>query len=203
VIQYSIVTEQPDNEPITLQTAKTHLEYTGTAKDSYIQLLITTARQVCEKYTGLSFVTKQREVKLDRFPCDKIYIELPYGPVQSIESFTYDNQDGTTTTLVEDTDFKVDYHNRLCRVFPISGGTISSWPSDYKCLPNPISIVYQAGYDDVSGQATPHQAKTGILRVVSRLLEGRGDEGGKDAILDWETQTMLDDIKVNWNANVD
>jgi len=76
MIQYSIVTEQPDSEPVSLAEAKTHLEYAGTAKDNYITGLIKTARQLCESYTGLSFVTKERETKLDRFPC-KLYICRP------------------------------------------------------------------------------------------------------------------------------
>ena len=213
MIQYSIVTEQPDSEPVTLQEAKIHLEYTGTAKNNYITTLISVARYLCEAYSGLSFVTQTRRVKLDYFPCtkydvvnQKIYIELPYGPVQSVESFTYEKDDDTTVTLTEGTDFLLDAHSRIARVYPIGDdGTIDSWPSDLKNIPHPITIEYNAGYDDVSGEPLPTQAKTAILMYLTKYFEGRGDEQGKgfNDVLPWECMHILDSIKVTWNANYD
>lgn len=205
MIQYSIVTEQPSNEPVILEQVKTHLEYNGTAKDSYIDLLISTGRRLCEVYSGLSLVTQVRRVELDYFPCKEIYIKLPYGPVQSIESFTYYKSDGTTETLVEDTDFKVDYHSRVARVYPIENGQRSSWPSDVSSNLSPISIDYQTGFDDVCGEQTPAQAKQAIMMYCAKLFEKRGDDQGKDIndALPWECMVILDSIKVTWNANLD
>lgn len=203
MIQYSIVTEQPDNEPVTLDEAKTHLEYTGDAKNSYIETLITTCRRLCEAYSGLSLVTQVRRVKIDYFPCKEII--LPYGPVQSIESFTYLKSDGTTATLVEETDFRMDTHSRVARVFPISGGQITSWPGDVANSLGAIQIDYQTGFDNVSGEMTPSEVKTAILMYVAYLFENRGDDQGRrisDA-LPWECMMILDAIKVNWNANID
>lgn len=204
MIQYSIVTEPPDSEPVTLQEAKDHLEYTGTAKNNLIQSLIKSARRICEKYAGLSLVTQEREIKLDRFPC-KLYIDVPYGPIQSITSFTYLNDTGGTTTLVEDTDFKLDAHSRIARVYPIDeDGVIDTWPTNVRDTIHPVSIIYQAGYDDVSGEQTPEEAKIVIKQLVAKMFEHRGDDGtGKGGILDWDMQTILDNIKVTWNANVD
>lgn len=202
MIQYSIVTTQPDSDPVTLAEAKTHLEYTGTSKNSYITSLITTATRLCEAYTGLSFVTQTRRVKLDYFPLG--YIELPYGPVQTVESFTYEKEDDTTVTLVEGTDFILDKHSRIARLFPIGDdGTIDTWPTDLKEIPHPITIDYNSGYDDVSGEMTPAQVKTAILMYVTKYFENRGDHQGKgfhDA-LPWECMHILDTIKVTWNAN--
>lgn len=204
MIQYSIVIEQPTNEPVTLQQAKTHLEYTGTLKDSYIDLLITAGRRLAEAYCGLSLVTQIRRVELDCFPSGFGFILLPYGPVQSIESFTYANEDGTTTTLVEDTDFKVDYHSRMTRVYAIgSDGQRTCWPSDVRNILSPIRVDYQSGFDDVSGEATPSEAKVAIMEYCADMFENRGDDqGGKigDA-LPWRCMMILDAIKVNWNAN--
>lgn len=205
MILYSVVSEQPDTEPITLEEVKGHLEYYGNLKDSYIQGLITTARRLCEGYVGLSLVTQERSLKLDRFPCSryengwKRHIEVPYGPVQYIVSFSYENEDGTTTTLTEGTDFLLDTHNRLARLYPIENGEIDSWPTDNKYILNGITINYVAGYDDVSGTPVPSEAKTAIMRLVARMFEDRGDSL-KDEIIDWGTQTMLDNIKVSWNA---
>lgn len=206
MIVYSIVTEQPDSEPVLLADAKVHLEYTGTAKNAYITSLITTARRLCEAYTGLSFVTQERRIKLDKFPCSKLYIEVPYGPVQSITSFTYSNDDGTTTTLVEGTNFEVDTHSRIARLYPIdSDGELDSWPTDVKNVPHAITIEYQAGYDDVSGETTPEQIKQAIYMYLTKFFEHRGDVQGKgfNDALPWECMVVLDSLKVTWNANED
>jgi uncharacterized phiE125 gp8 family phage protein len=211
MIQYSIVTEQPDTEPVTLTEAKTHLEYSGEGKNGYIASLITTARRLSEAYAGLSFITQTRRVKLDYFPCtgydfvrQKLYIELPYGPVQSVESFTYLNDDGvTTTTLTEGTNFTLDSHSRIARLYPIENGEMSSWPTDVRNIPHAITIDYNAGYDDVSGETMPSQIKQAIYMYLTLYFENRGDNQGKgfqDA-LPWHCMNILDSIKVTWNAN--
>lgn len=204
MIQYSVVTSQPDSEPVTLEEAKNFLEYTGTSKNQFITTLIKTARNICESYSGLSFVTQIREVKLDYFPCKKIYIEIPYGPVQAITSFTYINEDGDTIELVEDTDFKLDKHSRITRLYPLEDGEISDWPSDVKLIPHPITIEYQAGYDDVSYEPLPPQIKQAILQQVASMFENRQDEQqGGTSMISWNSMAILDTIKVTWNAHVE
>jgi uncharacterized phiE125 gp8 family phage protein len=205
MIQYSIVTDQPDFEPVSLGDAKTHLEYVGTSKNGYITSLIKAARRMCEAYAGLSFITQTRRVKLDNFPCSKLYIELPYGPVQSVESFTYAKDDGTTGTLTEGTDFILDIHSRVARVYPINAdGEVDTWPSDVRNIPHPVTIDYNAGYDDISGEALPEQIKQAILMQVASMFENRQDEQqGGNSMVNWNSMAMLDTIKVTWNANYD
>lgn len=207
MIQYSVVTEQPDSEPVTLTEAKTHLEYTGTAKDSYINSLIKSARRICEAYSGLSFVTQEREIKLDRFPCNSIYIVIPYGPVQAILSFTYLKDDGTEVTLVEGTDFDVSTvrRDRLTRVFAIDDNDeLTTWPTDVRLRPEAITITYQTGYDNVSGEVMPEQIKEAILLQVASMFENRQDEqAGASSMINWNSMTILDTIKVTWNAHID
>lgn len=202
-IVYSVVTEQPDNEPVTLEEAKDHLEYTGNLKDNYINTLISAARRICESYAGLSFVTQERSLKLDRFPwTNRGYIYVPYGPVQGITSITYADGEGTEVPL-DDSLYLVDTHSSVAKLFPLNeSGERGYWPSDVLDRANALTITYQAGYDDVSGIPFPPEAKIAILRLVARMFEHRGDEGGKDGILDWDTQCILDCIKVTWNPNV-
>lgn len=205
MIQYSVVTTQPASEPITLKEAKTHLEVIGTSKDTYITSLITTARRLCEAYAGLSFVTQTRRVKLDYFPCDKLYIELPYGPVQSITTFSYLNDAAGTTTLTADVTYKLDIHSRLARVYKIDSSTteIETWPTNLKDVPHPITITYVAGYDSAINETQPEQIKQAILMYLTKYFENRGDTQGKgfDDALPWECMHILDSIKVTWNAN--
>lgn len=208
MIIYSRVTEPVDNEPVTLTEAKIHLEYTGTLKDAYIWSLVSAARRICEGYAGLSFVTQERSVKLDRFPANS-YLYLPYGPVQSVLSFTYTDDDDVVQTLVEGTDFELDIHSPVARVYPIDSTGITTWPTDAKDQLQGIEVVYQTGFDDASGEAPPPEVRISTLRVLAKLFENRGDESPAstrymgNGILDWETQTILDNIKVVWNANID
>lgn len=68
-------------EPVTLAQAKAWLKVTHDDEDDIITALITAARQICEGYTGLSFVertvTAVVKNELDN-------IKLPYGPIGNI-----------------------------------------------------------------------------------------------------------------------
>jgi uncharacterized phiE125 gp8 family phage protein len=201
MILYSKVIEVPDSEPVTLSEAKTHLEVTGDSKNTYITSLIKTARRMCEAYSGLSFVTQERKIILDKFPCGEILV--PYGPVQSIDSFTYVKPDLTTGTLVEGTDFFFDDHSEVARLFPLEDGELDVWP-DTAYRPNCVIIEYTAGYDDVSGIPLPEQIKEAVLLQVAAMFENRQDElVGVASIsrLDMDSKAILDSVKVYWNAN--
>jgi uncharacterized phiE125 gp8 family phage protein len=204
MIIYSVVNTQPDFEPVTLDEAKSHLEYYGSLKDSYIETLITAAIKICESYAGLSFVTQERSIKLDRFPwTNRGYINIPYGPIQAITSVVYEDGEGTEVEMVEGTDFDIDTQSAVARFYPLdSSGARGYWPTDVLNRANVVTINYQAGYDDVSGIPVPAQLKVAILMVVAKLFENRGDSGGREGILDWDVQGILDTVKVTWNAEV-
>lgn len=205
MITYSRVTEQPANEPVSLSDAKVHLEYTGTAKNAYITSLIKSARRICEGYAGLSFVTQTRQIKMDKFPYNALFISVPYGPVQSISSFTYLNDNGGTTTLVENTDFIADYDSGVCRLYAIgTDGDIDTWPTDLRDRPQVVTITYVSGYDETINEPLPEQIKQAILLQVAAMFENRQDEvPGSSNLINWNSMAILDTVKVSWNANVD
>lgn len=203
MITYSRVILQPDKEPVSLNDAKIHIEYQGTAKDAYITSLIKSARIMCEKYAGLSFITQERRIKLDTFPLNGEPIKVPYGPLQTIDSFTYLNDDGTTTTMVENTDFAVDEHSGICRLFAIGlDGEVDSWPTDVRKYPQAVTIEYTAGYDAAYNEPLPELVKQAILLQVASMFENRQDEVAaiNTHTISWNSQALLDTIKVNWNA---
>jgi len=209
MITYSKVIELPDSEPISLDEAKTHLEVQGTSKDAFITSLIKVARKKCESYAGLSLITQKRRVVLDYFPSDNmcrtiVPIILPYGPVQSIESFTYVDSNGSEQTINEGADgYSLDIHSDVARVFKLSDGSITEWPSTMT-KPNVVTIEYIAGYDSVSGDTDfPDQALQAILLEVGSMFENRQNEivGGNISELNANSMALLDDIKVYWNAN--
>lgn len=207
MIVYSKVTSVPAEEPLTRTEVKTYLKEDETANDSYIDGLISTSRRLCEAYTGLSFVTQTRQIKLDRFPvADRSRgneILIPYGPLISVTSFTYLNADNVSTALVEDTDFKVDTHQEIARLFAISDNSVTSWPTT-RDLPNAVTITYTAGYGAAS--AVPQDAKEAMYKQIASMYENKQDEvltgtaTGTATQLNWSSMRILDRIKVTWNA---
>lgn len=211
MIIYSRVTTLPDSEPISLDEAKGYLKVDGTSDDTYITSLITTSRRMCEAYTGLSFVTQERQIKLDRFPVSDRSrgneITIPYGPVQSIDSVKYLNTDNVLTTMAEGTDYVVDTDSEICRIFPVSSNELTCWPST-RNLPNAVTVAYTAGFDDVSGIPLPKEVTEAMYKQIASMYENRQDETmvntstGMSTQLNWNSKAILDSIKVYWNADL-
>jgi hypothetical protein len=128
-------------------------------------------------------------------------VYLPYGPVQAVVSAEYVDTDGNVVPMVEGTDYEIAIYGGVSRFYPISDGIRSSWPLNVEDINEAITIIYQTGYDSVSGLPLPVVARQSILMVLTRLFEHRGDDGIKEGILTWDVQTMLDTIKVTWNAD--
>lgn len=214
MILYSRVTEVPDSEPVSISLAKTFCSVVGDSENELIATLITSARRMAESYTGLSIVTQERTIKLDSFPdvssyYSRSYIPVPYGPVQSITSVTYTDSDGDAVVMVSGTDYLFDTSGEPSRLYAINtSGDVTSWPST-KNIPGAVTIVYQAGFDDVSGEVTPAEVKTAILRQVKEMYDQREDDKkgvigfeGSYADLCLSSKMMLDSFKVYWNANL-
>lgn len=188
-------------DPVSLEEAKTHLEVIGTSKDAFITALISSATKICEAYAGLSFATQERKMVMDRFPCG--CITIPYGPVQSIDLFTYVATDGSTITLTDEVTYFFDGNSEIARLFPLENGELGQWPSVLN-RPGAITIEYTAGYDDISSDwPLPPQVKQAILQQVGSMMENRQDEvvGAIISKLDQDSRAILDTIKVYWNAS--
>lgn len=212
MIIYSKVTTEPGEEPITLDEAKKQVKMEGTTiDDDYLTGLIAASRQEAESYSGLSFISQERRIQLDRFPTSydanpsridrrgnyDLTIVVPYGPVTAIDSFTYRDSDGVLQTLVEGIDFRVDSNSRLCRLEPID----DVWPSAQRRI-DAVTINYTAGYADAA--AVPQIAKEATKRGVANLYEHRTDKlQGSFSVMDYTAERLLDTIKVEWNAYID
>lgn len=202
MIVYSKVITPPASEPVTVAEAKTHLRVDGSYDDTYIETLIKVARQMCETYACKSFLTQEREIKLDSFPCAR-QIELPYGPVQSVDDFTYIDSAGDTQVLVLNTDYRVDLHSDIARVEYVSSWPSVSWPTNGLQF-NSVTIAYTAGYTNDDHDIFPAVIKQAILMQVASLYENRQDEviGATANMVNLSSQMMLDTIKAYHNANV-
>lgn len=223
MIIYSRVIEAPVIEPVTLDEAKDqlHIELDDHSQDDRITSLIKVARRLCESYTSLSFMTQQRQMKLDRFPwwrnmmpghpVDSRFIArwrrhdgiiVPYGPVQNIDEINYIDPSGVVQVLASSA-YHADIHSDLARLFPVD-----SWPDTDINIPNAVTIKYTAGYDPISGgtEEFPEEAKQAMLMQIVSMEQNRQDEvvgGGAVAKLCWNSEKILDTIKVYWDANQD
>jgi len=189
MILYSRVSVAPGSEPITLSEAKAFLKVDGTDEDALIGSLISVARQVCETYAGLSFAAQTRVVKLDRFPCRDVI--LPYGPVNTITSIAYVDEDEAPQTITSG--YTLDTQSGLSKI-----RITERWPSTNRVMNN-VVITYTTGYASV-----PEVVKHAIKMTLGTLYENRQDEivGTSSQVLSWNSQSLLDTVKVYWDAEV-
>lgn len=89
----------PAAEPITLTEAKEFLCFDasiGTASDNKITSMIKASREAAESFLNQTIPIQTLEMALDEYPPAKI--ELPKGPLVSLEAITLYAIDGTTTS---------------------------------------------------------------------------------------------------------
>jgi len=134
-------------EPVTLDEAKGWLKISDdiTDDDDLLTELITVARQMCEKYSCISFIERTVKATLNNSLGS---ISLPYGPVGTISSYKDYNDTTVTSTAVKGSEFKILYEPCI----------------DY------IEVTYLAGYATL-----PYNLKRAVLCQVAYLYENRGD----------------------------
>jgi uncharacterized phiE125 gp8 family phage protein len=156
-------TVAPATEPVTLTEAKAHLYVDGTADDTLITALIVAAREQAELFTRRSFVTQTWQALLDNFPVGGI--NLPYGPLASVSSIAYLDDNGDSQTLSTDV-YAVDtvgqrVHLKYDQVWPTT-----------RNIENAITITYVTGYTVV-----PQSIKAAVLLLVGEMFKNREESG--------------------------
>lgn len=154
-------------EPVTAAEAKAHMRILNADDDTYIEGLITAARQHAEHYTERAFVTQTWTLKLDRFPDYFGDIRLPKPLLISVSSITYVDLDGTTQTLSSAL-YEVDAQSQPARIRPAYG---QSWPTTRDQF-NAVTITYTAGYG-AAATAVPKAIKQAIMIMVAHWYENR------------------------------
>lgn len=160
-------------EPVTLEEAKAHLHVTMDNEDTYIESLITVARQAVEDMTRRSLVTQTWEAGFEGWPNlnparpEEYGFKLPRPKAISVESVVYWDEDGVERTMDEG-DYVVDVRSfpailRVKRATPL--------PTLSKDLPAPVLITYVAGFGNAD--AVPAPIKQAILLTVSHHFEVR------------------------------
>ena len=171
------VESDPADEPITLEEAWQHLRIDtygsplASDDDSWLQNIgIPAARMWAEGYTGLSLAPQTLELVADAFPSD--YFELPFGPVQYIESISYTDADDVEQTF---TDYELNSYLVPARLSPAYGFT---WPTARDST-NSVRIRYVSGYSlptySPAGFVLTSRLKIGLLLMLGHLYENRED----------------------------
>lgn len=160
-----VTIEEPAIEPVSLEEAKLYSRVDLDDDDELIELFITASRKHVEQYCNIALITQTKAVFYDsRDLClSTPDILLPFGPVQSIESF--DSMDNTNTSTVFPSD---NYY--------LSGGRIALgygyyWPSDVRSIDS-YRIEAVVGFGDAP-EDVPAPLKQAILRLVAHSYQNR------------------------------
>lgn len=178
---YLTRTVAPATEPVTLSEAKAHLGVTISDDDTRITSLIVAARETAELYTQRSFITQTWAAKFDAFPTGDI-IQLPKGPIQSITSVQYVDEDGETQTF---TAYTLDAAGER-----IILNYDEDWP-DTRSIENAVTITYVTGYG--AAAAVPDSIKAALKLQVEGLYD-RPDAGYATA-LQGAVDTLLNQFR--------
>lgn len=154
----------PTVEPVSVAEAKLQAVIGIADDDDLLEIMISAVREQGENLTSRSFAPQTLEIMLDEFPSWEI--ELPKGPVTSITSVKYIDEDGVEQTLVSGTDYVGDTDSLIAKVQPIYQG---EWPDTYQ-QPNAVRVRYEAGW---TASTVPDAIKQWMLVRVASLYAQR------------------------------
>lgn len=176
------VLTEPPIEPITLAEAKKHLRVDIVDEDSYISGLIVVARQAAELFTGRALITQTWKFHVDCFPLPGTCLEIPFPPLQLIESINYIPGNSslggfglgfgtgfdTLRKTLSDTIYTVDSNAEM--------GTVTlaydqTWPT-IRNVKNAVQIQFIAGYGN-DADDIPEGIRHGMKMLLGHLYERR------------------------------
>lgn len=164
-----VLISPPPVEPVTLQELKEFLRVDAgdTSQDNLITELGVAARSWAEIYTRRSFVAATWQLLMDFFPgyIDlklagqkvsspfvsgsnavlvgiRYAVQMPFPPVNSIVSVTYQNANGQVTALTQGNDYIADLLSNPARLTPPFG---QMWPVA-RVVVNAVAVTFTAGY---------------------------------------------------------
>lgn len=184
-------TVAPTVEPITLAEVKSHIRQdasVGSIEDAMLTRWIKSAREQAENLTQRYFVEQTWRLELDAFPAA---IELPRGPVLSVQSVKYQDASNVQQTL-DPADYTVDKNGRYTSyIVPAYGKT---WPTTYPHI-NSVLVEWKAGYG-TDATSVPECVKDWMLLTI----EDRYNNRGASVDIDIKPNPFLDAIlgPVHW-----
>ena len=170
-----VLTTPPASEPVTLAEAKAQcrVELAFTDDDAILTTFIAVARRAAEKHTGVGIIPQRWTLTLAQFPPWSGHIELPKGPVISIDSVTYLDTNGATQTL--DPATYVWVRDELADRLSLAYNKV--WPVTYGQA-NAVTIAFTIGFVvDITAiplvAAVPDDLKAAMLLMIGDLYRNR------------------------------
>lgn len=162
------VKTKPPVEPVDINEIKDHLRIIGTEEEGYLETLIQTAREVCEKESNRAYVEQTLVKTFDEWP--EFPIELPRPPVQSITKIEYKDKDGILTEWAS-SNYILDDYSFIPKIYKDYNAEI---PNVELFKTNAIQITYVAGFaKDDSGDTTDYTKNIpGRYKHAIKLLVG-------------------------------
>jgi len=152
-------------EPVTVDEAKLFCHVTGDEEDELFTTLIKSARRQLERYTASSFGSKTIHA-FWMTPPDDNQLELPYGPIISVDHVYRIDEEGTEEACTLNEDFFV-YGDQDAVVYMEkywSSGMVSA---------RSVRVEYTAGYGNTATEDLPEELKLAILKQVATDYELR------------------------------
>lgn len=144
--------------PVTLDQAKRHLAVSINDRDRDIELAIRAAAGYLGRITGRAWLTAHYALRMDGFPVE---IELPYPPLQAVESIRYWSAAGTLTDLAAN-QYQVFGGGDLAARVRAAPGV--AWPATEAGRLSAVEIRFRAGYGD------PEEVPAELVQAVLLLV---------------------------------
>jgi len=171
-------------ELISLPDAKLHLRVDHDDDDSLIDAIRASARKWAEKYAERSFFTQTWVRNLDVFPDSLDVIELLNGPVQSVTTLKYFDEDDVQQTW-DASNFRVDINSQVARI-----EAVDSFPDTFDRI-DAIEITYLAGETDIAD--VDEEIVTAVKVFIADLYENR------ESFIKGTQVNMIDIVKMLLN----
>ena len=161
-----------ENEPVTLAVAKNYIKYDGSDanEEALITSMTKSARELCEKHTGLTFAEKELYFFADPEDLDdRKRVTLPGVPNISVDNVFSIDDEGVEVELELNTGYYLYGMTEIEIYLPnviLTGIDVTS-RLQYRAQ-------YKAGYGHVTDTETlPEVLKTAILKQVAEWYENR------------------------------
>lgn len=168
--------QPPIYEPVNLSDVEGQCRIADLSYEaSTVDRFITACRQRCETITKRALITQQWELLLDAFPINREKLELPFPPLQTVDSIIYTDQDGVEQTLADTAYRVITGSSETCQpgyVIPVYG---SVWPIALNDFAT-VTVKFTCGYGPLEANGSsnvPKAIEQWILLNVSDMYENR------------------------------
>jgi uncharacterized phiE125 gp8 family phage protein len=166
------LTTPPSIEPLFASDLRDVRRVDDGAETFLLDTWLQTAREDVEAYCGVALLTQTWTLKLDGFPDDDDFFELPRNPVQSITSIQYVDANGVTQTMSSSDYRLIDPADPVGGSYRVTLGFGKSWPTTRDDV-NAVTVVFVAGYTE--RRLIPPALLSAILLIAGNLHEQRDE----------------------------